>query len=53
MGDINIIGTPEVLPKAINYLKKEFEMKDLGKKKICISLQVEHLENGFYIRKVI
>ncbi|KAK2374513.1 hypothetical protein QL285_075470 [Trifolium repens] len=29
--DININGTPEELPKAINCLKKEFEMKDLGK----------------------
>ena len=31
--DINIIGTPEELPKAIDCLKKEFEMKDLGKTK--------------------
>ena len=32
--DINIIGTPEEVQKAIKYLKKEFEMKDLGKTKI-------------------
>ena len=32
--DMNIIGTPEELPKVMNCLKKEFEMKDLGKKKI-------------------
>ncbi|XP_070049820.1 secreted RxLR effector protein 161-like [Nicotiana tomentosiformis] len=29
--DINLVGTPEELQKAIEYLKKEFEMKDLGK----------------------
>ncbi len=27
--DINIIGTPAELQKAVNYLKKKFEMKDL------------------------
>jgi len=31
--DINIIETPEELPKAIDCLKKEFEMNDLGKTK--------------------
>ncbi|GJZ72565.1 hypothetical protein Tco_0636711 [Tanacetum coccineum] len=31
--DLNIIGTPGELPKAVEYLKKEFEMKDLGKTK--------------------
>lgn len=34
MDDINIIGTPEELPKAMNCLKKEFEMKDLGNTKL-------------------
>ena len=29
--DLNIIGTHEEIPKIINYLKKEFEMKYLGK----------------------
>ena len=29
--DLNIIGTHEKIPKTINYLKKEYEMKDLGK----------------------
>ena len=31
--DLNLIGTPEELIKIANYLKNEFEMKDLGKKK--------------------
>ena len=39
--DLNLIGTPEELIKTINYLKKEFEMKDLEKTKYCLSLQIE------------
>jgi hypothetical protein len=46
--DINIIGTLEELPKAINCLKKEFEMKDLEKTKLCLRLQIEHLNNNFF-----
>ena len=44
--DINLIGTPEEVQKAIEYLKKEFEMKDLGKTKICLGLQIEYLVDG-------
>ena len=29
--DLNLVGTPKELTKAANYLKNEFEMKDLGK----------------------
>ena len=36
--DLNLIGTPEELIKTINYLKKEFEIKDLGKIKYCLGL---------------
>ena len=32
--DLNLIGTLEELVKTTNYLKKEFEMKDLGKQNI-------------------
>nr|KYP40238.1 Retrovirus-related Pol polyprotein from transposon TNT 1-94 [Cajanus cajan] len=57
--DINIIGTPKELSKAIDCLKKEFEMKNLGRTKFCLGLQVEYLENGIllhqeaYITKVL
>ena len=57
--DINIIGTPEELDKTINCLKKEFEMKDLGRNKFCLGLQIEYLKNGIfiyqqtYVRKVL
>ena len=45
--DLNIIGTPEELLKVVGLLKKEFEMKDLGKTKFCLGLQIEHLAMKF------
>ena len=36
--DLNLVGTPEKLTKTAEYLKKEFEMKDLGQTKFCIGL---------------
>ena len=38
VNDINLLGTPEELTKAATNLKDEFEMKDLGKTKYCLSL---------------
>jgi len=49
--DIKIIGTPEELPKAIDCLKNEFEMKDLGKTKFSLGLQIEHLNNGIFVHQ--
>ena len=57
--DLNLVGTPEELTKTAEYLKKEFEMKDLGKTKFCIGLQIEHFPNGMlvhqstYIKKIL
>ena len=52
--DLNIIGTPEELPKAVNIKKEEFEMKDLGRTKFCLGLQIEHLKNDILcIKKII
>ena len=36
--DLNWIGTPKELIKIVDYLKKEFEMKDLRKRKYCLDL---------------
>ena len=36
--DLNLVGTLEELTKTKNYLKNEFEMKDLGKTKFYLSL---------------
>ncbi|XP_055814563.1 uncharacterized protein LOC129884258 [Solanum dulcamara] len=49
--DINLIETPIELQKAIAYLKNEFEMKDLGKTKLCLGLQTEHLTNGIFVHQ--
>ena len=49
--DINLIGTQEGLAKTAEYLKKEFEVKDLGKTKLCLGLYVEHKENGIIIHQ--
>ena len=57
--DLNLVGNPKELTRTTNYLKKEFEMKDLGKTKFCLSLQIEHFPNGVlvhqstYIKKVL
>ena len=50
--DINLIGTPEELTRTTNYLKKEFEMKDLGKTKCCLTLQVKHFLIGVLIHQL-
>ena len=49
--DINLIGTPEELTKTAEYLKKEFEVKDLGKTKLCLGLQLEHKANGIIVHQ--
>ena len=57
--DLNLIGTLEELTKIANYLKNKFEMKDLGKIKYCLGLQIEHYLNDIlvhqstYIEKVL
>ena len=57
--DLNLVGALEELTKTAEYLKKEFEMKDLGKTKFCIGLQIKHFPNGVlvhqstYIKKIL
>jgi hypothetical protein len=41
--DLNIIGTELDINEARDHPKMEFEMKDLGKTKFCLDLQLEHL----------
>ena len=33
------------------YLKKEFEMKNLGKTKYCLGLQIEYMHNGIFVHQ--
>ncbi|KAL8095736.1 hypothetical protein AgCh_036931 [Apium graveolens] len=49
--DLNIIGTPEELQKTVDYLKAEFEMKDLGRTNLCLGLQIEHLPNRIFVHQ--
>jgi hypothetical protein len=49
--DLNIIGTIEDIEEAMASLKKEFEMKDLGKTKFCLGLQLEHLPEGVFVHQ--
>ena len=49
--DLNIIGTNKEILEVIDLLKKEFEMKDLGKTKYCLGLQIEHMSNGILVHQ--
>ena len=41
--DLNIMGTSHQIASAASYLRKEFEMKYLGKAKFCLCIQINHL----------
>ena len=47
--NLNIIGHTEDIEEASAYLKTEFEMKDMGKTRFCLGLQIEHLPQGILI----
>ena len=47
--DLNLVGTPKEIIKIAEYLKNEFEMKDLEKIKFCLGLQLEHLPEGILL----
>jgi hypothetical protein len=49
--DLNIIGTELDINEAQNHLKTEFEMKDLGKTKFCLGLQLDHLTMGILVHQ--
>ena len=47
--DLNIIRTTRDIEEAMAYLKAEFEIKDLGKTKFYLGLQLEHLPRGVFV----
>ena len=49
--DLNIIGNTQDIDEARKHLKTEFEMKDLGKTKFCLGLQIEHLHSGIFVHQ--
>ena len=48
---MNLIGTLEELRDTATYLKSEFEMKDLGKTRFCLGLELEHRDSGVLIHQ--
>ena len=46
---LNLIRTPNKLTRTVKYLKNEFEMKDLGKTKFCLSLQIKYFLTGVLV----
>jgi hypothetical protein len=49
--DLNIIGHIKGIDEAHNHLKTEFEMKDLGRIKFYLGLQLEHLHTSILIHQ--
>ncbi|KAL6191229.1 hypothetical protein ACLB2K_037620 [Fragaria x ananassa] len=42
VNDMNIIDTLDEIKETVAYLKSEFEMKDLGKTRFCLGLELKH-----------
>jgi hypothetical protein len=51
MDGLNIIGHTKDNDEALNHLKIEFEMKDLGRTKFCLRLHLEHLHMCILIHR--
>ncbi|CAA7046521.1 unnamed protein product [Microthlaspi erraticum] len=49
--DLNMIGTQKEIDDARTHMKEEFEMKDLGKTKFCLGLQIEHFQDGIFVHQ--
>jgi hypothetical protein len=49
VNDLNIIGHTKDIHEARNHLKTEFKMKDLGRTKFCLGLQLEHLHTDILV----
>jgi hypothetical protein len=48
---LNIIGNQQDIDEACKHLKTEFELKDLGKTKFCLGLQLEHLSTRIFVHQ--
>jgi hypothetical protein len=49
--DLNIISNQQDIDEACKHLKTEFELKDLGKTKFCLGLQLEHLSTRIFVHQ--
>ena len=48
---MNLIITLEELSRTAEYLRKKFEVKDLGKNKFYLRLELEHNAHGILIHQ--
>jgi len=49
--DINIVGISNELTKTIDYLKKEFEMKNFGRTKFSLELHIMYLNKDIFVHQ--
>jgi len=49
VNDINIVRTLNKFTKKIDYLKKQFQMKDLGRAKFSLRLEIKYLSKGVFV----
>ena len=49
---LNLVRIFEELTRITKYLKKEFEMKDIGKTKFCLNLQIEHFSTRVSVHQL-
>jgi hypothetical protein len=49
--DLNIIGHTKDIDEAHNHLKTELKIKDLGRTKFCLGLQLEHPHAGILVHQ--
>ena len=48
---MNLIETSKKLSKTVEYLKKEFEVIDLDKVKLCFGLELKHKANEILVHQ--
>ncbi|KAM2529569.1 hypothetical protein PS1_027536 [Malus domestica] len=49
--DMNLIGTPVELEEIPVHLKSEFEMKDIGKTRYSLGLEIEHCSDEILVHQ--
>ena len=47
----NLFGTLDELKITASHLKSKFEMKDLGKTRFCLGLELEHCTDGILVHQ--
>ena len=50
--DMNLIKTPEELKRTATHLKSKFEMKDLGKTRYYLGLEIEYSFDGILVHQL-